>query len=531
MARTSKIYLAKNIKLDKNYRAVLNYSESDMISLITNNANLVYYQANYQFIRESNVIQIKAPYSTVCGANYMAFQNPDYSNKYFFAFIDDIKYLNENATEIRYTIDIWTTWYDYWSAKACYVIREHVVDDTLGANLVPENLDLGEYVINSHLSDSYNNDLVIVTASTVGPSDLESYTMNVYNGLPAPVVYCKWNPATQLDDLADFINDLNGAGKITAMVGMFLAPSWLCPSTIGTVYIDESSTVEHRDLGISRIASLDGYTPVNKKLLTYPFCYIGVSNVVGQYATYKQEFWQLNNDNEMVIRMYGVLTSGCSIRACPLNYRKDGVNFDESIVVGKFSQLAWSNDVYTNWLTQNGINILGIPLDATTTGYLASGGQLLSGIAMKDAKGIASGVGGIIETMKTDYQHSLVPNQVEGSLNSGDVTNLMGANRLHAYRMSITYNYASRIDKYLTRMGYKVNTIKVPNMGYRQNYNFVQIANDDNVAYPNDHNNICVPATALNDINNLFRNGITIWNNHTNLGDYSVTNSIVTPTP
>ena len=526
MAKTSKIYLAKNIKLDKNYKAVLNYSESQMLELITDNSNLVYYQSNYQFIRETNTIQIKAPYRDVCGANYMAFQNPDYSNKYFFAFIDNVKYLSENASEITYTIDVWTTWYDYWNSKACMVVREHVVDDTIGANLVPENVDTGEYVCNRHQIDGVNNDVVIVTGSTVGPSDLENYTMNNYNGIPSPVVYCRWEIPTQLNDLKNFINTLNTSGKIDALVSMFLAPSWIATSEAGTVYVPQSNTVPQEDIYIDRIVSLDGYTPVNNKLLTHPFCYIGVSNIVGQYANYKQEFWSLGSNNKMNLRLRGVLTNGCSIRAIPIEYKKDAINFDEGISVGKFSQLAWSNDLYTNWQTQNGINILGIPLDAKSTGLLAGAGQIATGSMLKDAKSIGAGVGNIIETMKADYQHSLIPNQVEGNLNSADVTNALLMNMIHIYYMTITNNYAQRLDKYFTRMGYKVNSIKVPNMTHRENYNYVQIASEENVAYPNNHNNICLPATALNDINSIFRNGVTIWNNHTNFGDYSVSNNI-----
>ena len=71
-----------------------------------------------------------------------------------------------------------------------------------------------------------------------------------------------------------------------------------------------------------------------------------------------------------------------------------------------------------------------------------------------------------------------------------------------------------------------VNSVKIPNMTHRQNYNYIQIGNDENLCYPNNHDNIMIPAKALNDINQLFRNGITIWNNHANFGDYSVSNNI-----
>ena len=92
--------------------------------------------------------------------------------------------------------------------------------------------------------------------------------------------------------------------------------------------------------------------------------------------------------------------------------------------------------------------------------------------------------------------------------------------------MSVNNEYAKIIDDYFTRQGYKINQIKVPNMSHRQNYNYVQIADDDNVAYPNNHNNICPPPKDIDTINKLFRRGVTMWNNHSNLGDYSVSNNI-----
>ena len=92
--------------------------------------------------------------------------------------------------------------------------------------------------------------------------------------------------------------------------------------------------------------------------------------------------------------------------------------------------------------------------------------------------------------------------------------------------MSIRKEYAKIIDNYFTRCGYKVNRVKLPNMTNRENYNYIQIGEEENLCYPNNYNNLMIPAKALDMINTLFRNGITIWNNHENFGDYSVSNNI-----
>lgn len=517
MARTGKIFLAKNIKMDKNYKSVLNYDETQMISLITDSANLVYSALNYQFIRDRGTIQVNAPYSQVIQANYMAFQNPDYSNKYFFAFIDEVKYLSPNASEIIYTVDIWSTWWSYWTAKACLVLREHVIDDTVGANTVPESLELGEYVVNAHLRDSHMNTGGLVLATTVLPTQPELANIgSEYGGIYSGFKYWTYS----YDDMTTTIQHIADEVGTDPIISMFIAPSFLIPtSQLNPAIITPSVAPATYDLGVSPITTLNSYTPTNQKLKTFPFCYIEASNGCGANAIYHQElFTNKNLSGEYVFRVYGVLTPGCSIRCVPINYKGDDVATDEGINLGKFPQCSWAADMFTNWITQNGVNV--------ATNMIGSTLDLLTG-------NVQSGLTGLVNSMDQIRRADLIPPQSGGNINSGDILTACHENTFHFYRMTIKSEFAERIDQYFTRLGYRVNKVKVPNMGNRANYNYVQVAQEENVAYPNNYNNICLPAQALDQINSLFRNGITIWNNHANFGDYSVTNAntYTPPTP
>lgn len=525
MNRDAKIWLAKNIKMNKDYRNVLKISESDMITLMTNQSNLVYYDNHYSFLRENlNEIYVQASYGTCIQANYIAFQNPDYSNKIFFGFIDDVIYENEHTTRIKFTIDVWTTWYSYWDAKACFVVREHVQDDTLGANTVPEGLETGDYIVNSHLSDSYNNVTTIVYGSNVDVSDVTYTYGNVYTGVPSAVTYFHRSQmvdpagATLHDSVAHDLDILKANGKLEEMRCLFIVPTWILGSSAQAFRIAGSDDPEHFNLGISRIASLNGYTPVNKKMLTFPYCYILLTNGAGESAIYHQELWNLNSNNEMILDVEGVLCPGCSIRAYPLNYNGDGVGIDYGLTLGKFPQINWATDQYTNWLTQNGTNML---LSAAS-GAVALG----AGIASANPVAIAGGTISIANTLNKYHQAKFTPSQIGGQANAGDIQYAMGANRFHCYRMTIKQEFARIIDKYFTVQGYKVNTVKIPNMSHRQNYNYVQIADGEKTAYSNNYNNICPPPKDLDLINSLFVKGVTMWNNHANLGDYSVSNNI-----
>lgn len=154
----SKLILAKNIRMDRSYTNVLSYSEQEMISLLTSNSHLVATADDYSFIRQNGTIMCGFTYSQCLQANYIAFQNPDYSNKWFFAWIDDVIYKGDRNTEIKFSVDAWATWFSNWTSKACFVIREHTNDDTIGNNLVDENIGFGDVVEEDETVDtSYTN--------------------------------------------------------------------------------------------------------------------------------------------------------------------------------------------------------------------------------------------------------------------------------------------------------------------------------------------------------------------------------------
>lgn len=180
----SKIILAKNINIDKNYINVIDYSESNMVSLVSSGSHLVAQKDDYQFIRNNGTIYVDIPYATCLQANYIAFQNKDYSNKWFFAWIDEIIFNSDKNAEIRYTIDQWSTWHDYWNQKPCFVQREHVNDDTIGLHTVPENLDVGEMIEQDKVEiQNLASELYIVIESEYNPRTNKTFSgITMVNG-------------------------------------------------------------------------------------------------------------------------------------------------------------------------------------------------------------------------------------------------------------------------------------------------------------------------------------------------------------
>lgn len=544
MAKNSIVMICKNIKLDKNYQNVLTYKENQMYELCYNNKISI--DNNFSFVQDSeNSILVPFTYENCLKSNYMAFQNPRYSNKWFFAFVDSVKYTSDKATQINFTIDNFATWFDYWSPKSCFVVREHTNDDTIGANTIPEGLETGDFIINSMIPINIDAGITytIVAVSEFLPdfaSTINPY-YSVYTGLYSGLKYIIFDDYTSV---SNFIRAYNNEGKTDAIYSVFVLPRALFPTLTRyqttynplslpiTLYIANNSD-DYIDMyttpDITTPTALDGYTPQNNKLFIGDYNYLMVTNNVGQNYTYKYEDF-INNTARF--KTVGAITMGGSIKAIPMNYKKFLDDESESmyswsygITAPKYPTCSWITDPYTNWLTQNSINVLGVEInkeDQAGLGLLsiAAGGLLMAtGVGgMAGAGLMLGGATSMFNNMQQNYQHDKIPLQANGSTSSGDITYSAGHMYIPCFKMTIKQQYARSIDEFFTRFGYKTNRLKLPNQTGRTYFNYVEIGSSEIIGYPNDKG---CPADAMEEINRIYRNGVTLWHDHNRIGNYN----------
>ena len=209
---------------------------------------------------------------------------------------------------------------------------------------------------------------------------------------------------------------------------------------------------------------------------------------------------------------------GCSIKCYPKDYKKITECQHESITAGKFPICNYVNDTYTNWLTQNSINLGGgmyFPTSALK-GTVNFVGNAIAGNAVGMA---TSATDAIVSTASEFYEHSFMSPQVSGNTNQGDVNTSNGNNDFYSYNVCIKEEYARLIDQILTCYGYKVNDVKYPNITGRLNWNFVKTVEcnfDGNI-----------PQEDLQNIRAMFNNGVTFWHTPRNMYNYFLPNGIV----
>lgn len=65
---------------------------------------------NISYIRKDNYIRYPEHIDNLLEYNYCFYQNENYTDKWFFAFIVRMEYVNDNCTNIYIKQDVWQTW-------------------------------------------------------------------------------------------------------------------------------------------------------------------------------------------------------------------------------------------------------------------------------------------------------------------------------------------------------------------------------------------------------------------------------------
>lgn len=472
----SQIILCRNIKIDKEYTNALNYTENQMVSLCRSNAIAV--ANNYSFLRTTGTIFVGFTYSQCIGANYIAFQNPDYSNKWFFAWIDDVIYKSDKNCELVFTIDAWSTWFDYWTPKKCFINRQHTNDDTIGLHTIPENLDVGEVVQESITEDlAYGNDFGywIAVASnwkikdgSSGTEILEKDKGTQYAGITVydntvfgtQIFFIHITDLSSFVDLAFLLLRTNADGHIEDVQNIFILPDAAIDLSMlenhSAKVISDDKTFNFYTLSpdmsptkfnteIDKITSFSDYTPKNNKCFVWPYNYLFVSNNQGSNNIYKYEDF---NTEKCIFENQFSIAIGGSGRIVPKNYKGMVTNDDEALALGKYPTCAWSSDAFTNWLTQNSVNMavsLGLTAGAVAT-TIATGGATTPILAAT----VMSVAGNIGNTIGQFNQASLLPN-INGGQANGDVIWACNRNMFSFRQMRVKTEYLKIIDDYFTR--------------------------------------------------------------------------------
>ena len=480
-------------------------------------------------------------------ANYMRFKNTNFENKWFYAFVDRVEYINNNTVGVYYHLDVLQTWHFDYSFNQCFIERQHTTTDVVGQNTIPENFELGDYVYDHATEFDYTSYAVVVTAGDIGGTYQPG---RVINGLSAKgnwfsgVHFYGYNlaDATQVGYLNDLLEDAyTDREHMNTIIAVFCMPN---------VWVD--GVMSPREYTVNVIPSgtsgypLGAYPARNAKLMTYPYNMLYVTNYQGGHLELHFEYF--SNIAACKLKVWGNCSTNPGLVIYPNNYKTTGDNFDEMLQLSGFPMCAWVNDAYKAWVAQNagtinaGIFAAGVSwadtaikgnnlmdaYDETTYFTTSNVKNALSNYAnsqqyenqirdsfMQSLSRSLITTAGIVGQMR---DHAVQPPQAHGNAN-GNLQYQAGKMTFMWCHKHIRPEYAAIIDDFFDMYGYAVHRSGIPNRNARPCYTFIKTTDcslDGNV-----------PVTDLKMIEAIFNNGVRFWRTNATFGvyDYTVNNN------
>lgn len=461
-------------------------------------------------------VRVPQDETVLMGINYIMFINKNFANRYFYGFVTDIEWLSDNSAVVTYELDYFQNCAYRATWNPCFVEREHmnVADDTFGANIIPENLETGPIIASARVSHGFGtNNIGILASEQLGGKQVQGALIgNVYQG--ASLTILQDDEGVSAVALANgLLSNYNDKGQIDAIIDVYMVPE-MC----------RQSATENQVISVN--GAFRGYSPKNKKLYTFPYCYVLVDNNCGKTAKYQFEFG-IPADGSLLFQMNGSLSPLPAVYLVPSDYMTTGTTPMNSLAYTGFPQCSWNSDVYRAWAAQNK-NTLALastmnalaPVKGGISGAVsgaASGGVVgaLTGALTGGLNGAVSGFESEARLMAQQADKEIEPAQVHGNVSNLNLNAYQGLMRFEFYTMSCTYENAKAIDSYFDLYGYATHQVKRPNITGRPSWNFVKTIDCTFTG--------AFPPDMLQNFRAIFDRGVTIW--HTNdVGNYGLNN-------
>lgn len=520
-------------------------SRSEQISAIQRLLTHKYEHIN--IIRRDSDLILKGVNEDLTQCNYLMYQNADISNKWYFAFIDNVQYNSFNSVIISHTIDVWQTYQFDITYYKNLILRAHVAKsaDTVGRWLAPEPISVApeferkhnvfnnlswvpQYVL--HSTSVFNNATkkYEYKGNGTGATLSAEYGIFVDDDDDVQTVvknYGKLSATEALksnddDEYSNWISDLltgqtiDKAVKLISttsisqlqdhrneLIGLYAIPAWVHDGT--NKYATNNIKKKEVTTTLPTATLACGYAPRNKKML---------SSLCKAYLFYNENGFKLPLKPELFTSDTPVFT----VKSTELS--TNGF----LLQIGSYADYT----AKTNKISYNCENRLGY--DANTgldkvLNTLTSSVGVVNAVGSVASQAFAGNVGGAVQGAVGAVQQSINMIDALGQRGvntgvSGDIMSITEKRAMPVFAdVSPTEAQCRYIDDYLDVYGYAINEIgKISTyMNNRSNWNYIQVANCNiKVSAPNDD---------FNKLKQMFESGVTIW--HNSFGDYDQNNN------
>lgn len=487
---------------------------------------------SYQRVRRG-VMRVEITADDLYDCNYLMFRNSSFGRKFFYAFITKVEYVNNITSEITYEMDVLQTWWKDFVFKPCFVERNHTARDDIGGNLLPEDVYIGDYTGGNLTVPSdenglpYMRDWVIVlvkTANVIGVPATGGFYGRTFHQCEFEI----YEPTAQgIADLHTKIVALSIFDNTNVVLALYMMPRQMVYTKAGALGDVDVKTFNAKFA--KNYESLGGYVPKNKKLFTYPYNFLRITNMQGITNDYRYEFFS-GEDCEFLVG--ADTTVEPTVVIMPDHY--NGLNTTDPnvrLTLGGFPQGTFVTNDFMAKVVQGMIKTA-LVVGTGNAEALAAGYTKTNTVQERSSK-----TNRLVTTSVTteEYQpnaqsddstesrvaRNLVPSLLNPHVShvSGDSSALynLGYFDFCVRPMYVRPEIARCIDDYFSMFGYKINRVMSPMVANRPHWTYIKTANCEILGN--------VPADDVKRICAIHNKGITYWRHGDEVGNYGLDNS------
>lgn len=568
MARNTSFTFYANVNLNPRTNNTFYFADRSAQATFFNSKIITSVPNCYYQRADINKVRVQKPYSTLYKCDYLSFINPDYENKRFYAFVTGVTYIDDDTTELTYVVDTIQTWFLDCTVPPCFVERMHTIADDFGMNLLSDNLDCGEYVIDT-ISDNIVTRTMVVFLATFdfmhwvnsGFTDKTqapklTIKQGIYDNMSQVAVFSALNNnssyAGQGSALQMILTNIyNGSGGVTIddFINIYMYPSigllideqssdTSVKTSIGTtgtafdnVYLVGGGSGEVVNLP-GKISQISGYTPKNKKCLQYPCSLLHITNNNGSAIDLK--FERFTDPDHPQAFVMGTSCGENHLRLAPKSYLGTTANdFDteSGIDTGSYPTVSMVGDSYLIYLAQNRnkidngydvmrnratANVVSWEFGAMSKGA-TQGASSLPGSIQSGSQMASSFLNDISTLMAEMEDRAIAPNTAKGISGVG-LAYQSGKRDFTICIKTVDREHIESIDSFYTMYGYPIRRVANITNYIHARPKFSYIKTVGCIVTGN------VPETAKNEIEQLFDSGIRFWADYNNIGNFDVDN-------
>lgn len=533
-APTSTIRLC-TVPFDNSYKNQVYFGTSEQQRIYFNKLTL-HILTDYLVVRKTlpnggfqSSIKVGKNIDELQGCNYMVYQNANHGDKWFYAFITRLVYINEETTELIFETDVYQTWLFDVELRDSFVVREHSVTDNYNEHVVPEPFGCGDYTYTYVDEVDYINEWGYLIALS-NPSDtnntgeMAKEISGVFQGL-----YFYYIEDWKNSQIQVFLNSLDiDSVQFITMIPKICVKGNTIGSGDGNIlvspyYVQDSAApynMTHTLYFDRKVNTFEGYVPKNNKMYTSPWMNLVISNHGGKTAVYNVEEFSgsvsyTDASSLLDFSVHADVSASPSVFIYPKNYKGLPNNYDCGFTLTDFPQCSYANDAYKLWMAKNHelMNVRGLESIARLGG---SAGTAIATGGAAGIDGMFAACADMLELWASKKAAEHTANRATAGNPRNNLLTGMKKYTIAFYKRTARKDFAKTVDDFFTMYGYQTNKVKIPNVSSRPYFNYVK-TNGVNIKGG-------IPGEDMERLKRMYNEGVTFWKSDATVGDYSVDN-------